>query len=586
MNSSFDSEHVLNDSSRDIENDLTKSRLSSASRKSAEQISRSLNNSLVNDNSNETRIKSPASSRYNENQLINDKQSSFHSSDNEEQAIFNHNSHYSSSYINQSNHDEQNKSNQHLMSSQHIQNQSISTKDSLELTTDDQIYHPRKTYNQQHSNNDGPKTDKLTSKENDIDDKKSEISQNDDSNDDHPSCLFCADKNWLNLQWYNSDTSNKGEEVESHPIKKPNDLENEMEDPSGNIDQDLLDRIQGSIIGMALGDALGAHVEFRPYSYMKANPVKDLEGGGTWGLQKGQFTDDTSMALCLANSLLARRDFIPYDQLVRYKWWYRFGYMSSTGQCFDIGAATSQSLREFEHRQKLFAKKHSLPLKKMDQLSDEIRLNEFDVYCSEPEVAGNGALMRLAPVPLFFFRNKYAAIEFSGRSGEITHGDKKSYDACRFYGALIVAALRGYKKEQILAKNFYSKHKHWFANEPLHEDIQQIAEGSFKKKGGYKKGIRGKGYIVKALEAALWAFWSDDGSFEKGALAAVNLGDDTDTTAAIYGQLAGAYYGYKNLPERWLQHVYAHKFLKTLAKWIAYEGEQWELKMRKSTTNK
>ncbi|CAF3974981.1 unnamed protein product, partial [Rotaria sp. Silwood1] len=95
-------------------------------------------------------------------------------------------------------------------------------------------------------------------------------------------------KNWLNLQWYNSDTSNKGEEVESHPIKKPNDLENEMEDPSGNIDQDLLDRIQGSIIGMALGDALGAHVEFRPYSYMKANPVKDLEGGGTWGLQKGQ----------------------------------------------------------------------------------------------------------------------------------------------------------------------------------------------------------------------------------------------------------------------------------------------------------
>ncbi|CAF4267655.1 unnamed protein product, partial [Rotaria sordida] len=242
------------------------------------------------------------------------------------------------------------------------------------------------------------------------------------------------------------------------------------------------------------------------------------------------FTDDTSMALCLANSLLARRDFIPYDQLVRYKWWYKFGYMSSTGQCFDIGAATSQSLREFERRQSCFAKEKSLPLKKLDQLSDVELLNEFDVYCSESNVAGNGALMRLAPVPLFFYRNKYTAIEFSGRSGQITHGDKKAYDACRFYGALIVAALRGFKKEQILAKNFYSVHKHWFGKEELDKEIRIIAEGSYKKKDGYEQGIRGKGYIVKALEAALWAFWSDDNSFEKGALAPVNLRDDTDPT--------------------------------------------------------
>ncbi|CAF4805776.1 unnamed protein product, partial [Rotaria sp. Silwood1] len=98
------------------------------------------------------------------------------------------------------------------------------------------------------------------------------------------------------------------------------------------------------MFGLAMGDALGAHVEFRPNSYLVANPVQDLVGGGTWGLQKGQFTDDTSMALCLANSLIACQDFVPYDQLVRYKWWYRHGYMSSTGQCFDIGAATRQSI--------------------------------------------------------------------------------------------------------------------------------------------------------------------------------------------------------------------------------------------------
>ncbi|CAF1108879.1 unnamed protein product [Rotaria sordida] len=105
--------------------------------------------------------------------------------------------------------------------------------------------------------------------------------------------------------------------------------------------------------------------------------------------------------------------------------------------------------------------------------------------------------------------------------------------------------------------------------------VKQIAEGSYKKPGGYDDGIRGKGYIINALEAALWAFWSDDDSFERGALAAVNLGDDTDTTAAIYGQLAGAYYGYKKLPQYWVQYIYAKKFMLNLSNWIAYEGEMW-----------
>ncbi|CAF4662556.1 unnamed protein product, partial [Rotaria sp. Silwood2] len=198
---------------------------------------------------------------------------------------------------------------------------------------------------------------------------------------------------------------------------------------------------------------------------------------------------------------------------------------------------------------------------------------------------GNGALMRLAPIPLFYFRTPEKAIEYAARSASITHANTKAIDACRYYAALIIAAIWKYTKDELLDQDFYSKHRSWFGEKSLHDDILQICRGSYKK-GGYEQGIRGKGYIVKALEAALWAFWSDKNSFEKGALAAVNLGDDTDTTAAIYGQLAGAYYGYKNLPKHWLEHVYAHKFLKTLGKWIAYEGEQWESKMRHSFTNK
>ncbi|CAF4656296.1 unnamed protein product, partial [Rotaria sp. Silwood1] len=341
----------------------------------------------------------------------------------------------------------------------------------------------------------------------------------------------------------------------------PEDLETRLQDPPGSIDHAMLNRVKGSMFGMALGDALGAHVEFRPRQYLEEHPVQDLQEGGTWGLKKGQFTDDTSMGLCLASSLISRRDFVPYDQLVRYKWWFRHGYMSSTGQCFDIGSATSQSLREFERRQQLFATKYQISLDQLDYLSDPDLLMEFDVKCSEIGVAGNGALMRLAPVPLFFYRHPIDAVELSGISAVITHGDAKAYDACRYYGALIVATLRGETKAELLDDNFYLNHESWFNNKPLTQEVMDVARGSYKKAGGYRDGIRGKGYIVSALEAALWAFHYDENSFEKGVLDAVNLGDDTDTTAAIYGQLAGTYYGYNKLPEKWIQQIYARNFI-------------------------
>ncbi|CAF5014678.1 unnamed protein product, partial [Rotaria sp. Silwood1] len=188
------------------------------------------------------------------------------------------------------------------------------------------------------------------------------------------------------------------------------------------------------------------------------------------------FTDDTSMALCLANSLVVKGDLNLYDQLVRYKWWYRAGYMSSTGKCFDIGLSTSQSLQEFESRQMDFSKKYNIAYEEIDYIAgDKHLIDEFNVYCSDTEVAGNGALMRLGPVPLFFYRFPKYAVEYAGRSALITHGDVKAYDACRYYSALIVAALQDYTKEQLLDKQFYSKHMEWFGERPLCNEIKQIA---------------------------------------------------------------------------------------------------------------
>ena len=336
-------------------------------------------------------------------------------------------------------------------------------------------------------------------------------------------------------------------------------------------DKIITNRITGSLVGLAVGDALGASVEFRPHEYLLAHPIQDMMPGGTWGLRAGQWTDDTTMALCLASSLITQKGYNPYDQMVRYKWWYQSGYLSSTGQCFDIGNATRNALEEFSRRQKKLQQDHSVATDKdVDQLALKYLENlSFDVNCSHDGVAGNGALMRLAPVPLFFHRNPPLAVELSGKSARLTHGDKIAVDACRYYGALIVAAVNGESKECILSNQFYDAHQQWFGSEALHPDILRIAQGSYKWPGGYADGIRGKGYIGAALEAALWAFWNSN-SFKEGALDAVNLGDDTDTTAAIYGQLAGAVYGFTEIPEKWVKTLYANELISCVAQWLHF----------------
>ncbi|CAF0835890.1 unnamed protein product [Adineta ricciae] len=364
------------------------------------------------------------------------------------------------------------------------------------------------------------------------------------------------------------------------PSYKENKLPHEIalsSPPNIDIQGTQVRRFIGSIFGLAVGDALGARVEFRPYEYLVNNPVKDMKGGGTWGLEAGQWTDDTSMALCLAASLITKRCYDPYDQMVRYKWWYRFGYLSSTGKCFDIGNATRDAIETFVNRQRELTKSANFQGSDVDSLEwahVQARSN-FEIDCSSPGVAGNGALMRLAPVPLFFFKHPQLAVEYAGRSARLTHGDTKAVDACRYYAALIVAAVNNATKDELLSDQFYEKHKTWFSSDDLCREVLEIAHGSYRNKKGYKGGIRGKGYIVSALQAALWAFWSTK-DFEDGALAAVNLGDDTDTTAAIYGQLAGAHYGYDQLPEKWTKKVYAHGLLVQTGQWLYCLGSEYQ----------
>ncbi|CAF3407036.1 unnamed protein product [Rotaria socialis] len=347
-----------------------------------------------------------------------------------------------------------------------------------------------------------------------------------------------------------------------------------VESATNSQDATVLDRIKGSLVGLAVGDAVGASVEFRPRDYLVANPVHDMMSGGTWGLKAGKWTDDTSMALCLASSLITHKGFNPYDQMVRYKWWYKDGYLSSTGYCFDIGKATRDSLEEFQRRQNQLKKLFKCRTQSdVDQIPfDRITAIGFDINCSQSGAAGNGALMRLNPVPLFFYRKPSQAVELSGESARLTHGDEVAVDACRYYGALIVAAILGESKGDLLSDQFCQIHMSWFNSQKLDSDILRVAAGSFKKRRGYDDGIRGKGHVVTSLEAALWAFWSTN-NFKEGVLNVINLGDDTDTTAAIYGQLAGAYYGYDKIPNDWKDKLYANKLIVCIAEWLQVLGQ-------------
>ncbi|MCY3801283.1 MAG: ADP-ribosylglycohydrolase family protein [Chloroflexi bacterium] len=282
-----------------------------------------------------------------------------------------------------------------------------------------------------------------------------------------------------------------------------------------------LDRFRGALVGLSVGDALGTTLEFqRPGTF---EPISDMTGGGPFGLAPGQWTDDTSLALCLADSLVQRQRFDPRDQIERYARWRREGLWSSTGHCFDIGNTTSAALDRFE----LTGEPYSGP--------------------SHERSAGNGSVMRLAPVPMFFTRDAADAVHYSGQSSRTTHGASACIDACRYFGGLIWAAINGVGKPGILTSN-YSPAGQWDDLGPWHAEIEDVAGGSFKRKE--PPAIQGSGYVVKSIEAALWAFHKST-SFEQGALMAVNLGDDADTTGAIYGQLAGAFYGIDAIPAKW-----------------------------------
>jgi ADP-ribosyl-[dinitrogen reductase] hydrolase len=289
-----------------------------------------------------------------------------------------------------------------------------------------------------------------------------------------------------------------------------------------------LSRFRGCLLGLACGDAVGTTVEFCPRGSFPL--VTDMIGGGPFDLPVGAWTDDTSMALCLATSLIERGCFDAKDQMERYLRWLQQGYFSSTGRCFDIGITTRLALSHFQETGEPFAGS-------MDSFS-----------------AGNGSIMRLGPVPLFYYPDEEAAFRWAGESSRTTHGTQECIDSCQLLASMIHGALTGRTKDEVL-----------FGNDPScyqSPKVQAIAAGAYRSKT--IDLIKGTGYVIDCLEASAWCYWQTS-NWKDAILQAVNLGDDADTTGAVSGQLAGAFYGEEAIPAEWLSRLVMAKEIGKLA---------------------
>lgn len=258
-------------------------------------------------------------------------------------------------------------------------------------------------------------------------------------------------------------------------------------------------------------------MEFSPPGTFE--PVTDMTGGGPFRLEPGQWTDDTSLALCMGQSLKECGGFDAHDMQVRFWDWYEDGYMSSTGYCFDIGSTTVAALHRFKQK----------PWEPFAGTEDE-------------RTAGNGSLMRLAPIPIWFHDNELELSHWAAQSSRLTHSHPECLDACRVFAEMLAAAIHGADRSVLnaLGKPYESE------------------EGT------------GRGYVRDCLESALWAFRTTS-TFEACILAAVNLGNDADTTAAVAGQIAGAFYGLKGIPGHWQSRVYFGAEIQNLALHLFYK---------------
>ena len=299
------------------------------------------------------------------------------------------------------------------------------------------------------------------------------------------------------------------------------------------INGDYQDRARGMLVGLAVGDALGAPYEFGYTSELikeRGDEIAHLHSSMI--LPTGAWTDDTSMALCLADSLLEKDGYDSYDIMDKFRKWVVFGYRSFDEKpAFDVGTQTANAIGRF----------HKYPVIAKDE--------------PKTESAGNGAIMRLAPIVIanassLDLEHTLKMAELSCRE---THDSIMAIAVTRIFAKALYYALQRKEKREIVD---YCKEK------VLGKGYDNLFGRALEKDGEILKNLGG--YIVDAFTIALWGFLRSN-TFRDGMIEVIRLGGDTDTNAACYGQLAGAYYGYEAIPKEWRDNIQAGDELVELA---------------------
>ena len=302
----------------------------------------------------------------------------------------------------------------------------------------------------------------------------------------------------------------------------------------GGIMNNLQDRLIGSLVGLAVGDAVGTTVEFKPRGTFPRHT--DMTGGGPFRLPVGYWTDDTSMALCLAESLLFEPSLDPDDVLTRFCNWYNYGYNSPTGKCFDSGSTTVTALEKY--------------------LNTGSVKNNSAVYH-----AGNGSIMRLAPVSIMHHRDRIVSAKVAAAQSETTHATETTTTSSELLSDILINCYTATDKMDVMNVEVQ---QHWpsLVSNIVTENVKDKTESQ----------IRSTGYVIHTLEAAVWCFLNTD-NFRDAIITAVNLGDDADTVGAVTGQIAGAYYGESGIPQEWKDKLYDYDRIRNIARQLSQQAD-------------
>ena len=301
------------------------------------------------------------------------------------------------------------------------------------------------------------------------------------------------------------------------------------------------ERIKGSLFGFFTGDALGVPVEFVGREELKRNKVTRMLEYGTHNQPIGTWSDDSSMVIATIDSLINNNGINYNDIMDNFFRWYKEGEYTPNGIVFDIGNATSSALQKYQNDKSNYI------------------CGSNNVYSN-----GNGSLMRILPIALYLHYNDDSMLDVIKNISGMTHAHVYSIFSCVIYTVLVNEYLncqnikKAYLNMQQTIKNMFEKYdikedlKHIF-NRVIYNDISKLTE----------KEIKSSGFVIDSLEACIWCVLKTK-SYEAAVLKAVNLGDDTDTIGALTGGLAGLIYGYKGVPEKWINVLKRKEYLSNL----------------------